>query len=514
MKKFKLRIRLASLGCITCILLACHTQDVSKVSFEIVRLEKAENAGSLADIENIFDDQAILYTTDLMPVTGKEAILSIYKFIFDRNDVQNIKYLVDSSNSMGHRIYESGQVVTQRINEQPTTQPFKALFSKQNSDFKIMEIAFGEESNLKTELPQMLKPTGGYNIGLQNFFYPRSESGNGRLLSFQIWYPTQSDLGTPLPFRSEQVITHASAFLGLPDFAISFLTEIPSHSRLRPPPVRLAKFPVLLYNHGYGGYTQVYQSVFEDLVSHGYIVVSIAHEDESALMIKANGEVIPNTPQNSFFAQRAPELNGEKIGRWQAVILNSDHIQENRQGYEHMLEMTPLHNESTRLWASDTRMTLKKIKLINNKQGEILNDIFDLDRIGIFGHSLGGATAGQMCYGENEIKAGINLDGFQFGDLFNHRLEVPFMFVSSNPEEDRYLRPIVFMKEAKQACYHAVIKGFAHDYFTDLHYMIEGDHQAIELQRALVRSFFDKHLKQVPVDLDALQDRYPSISFR
>ena len=280
--------------------------------------------------------------------------------------------------------------------------------------------------------------------------------------------------------------------MGFPTFVTSYFSEIESNTIPNAPTIPNTSFPILIYNHGYGGFTQVYQTVFEELVSHGYIVVSIGHENESALLIKENGDVISNSPDNEFYSQRAPELDGAEIGRWQSVILNSDDIDENNEAYSKMLQLTPLHNESTNLWESDTKAAL--------------------DKIGIFGHSLGGATAGQMCFGNTVIKAGINLDGFQFGDLYNNELEVPFLFVSSNQEGNRYLRALTFIENSKKDCYQVAIKGFSHDNFTDLKYIIEGDKRAMELQRALVKSFFDKYLKGLSIDLKELENEFKRIT--
>ncbi|MDH3651111.1 MAG: hypothetical protein OEQ53_15595, partial [Saprospiraceae bacterium] len=401
---------------------------------------------------------------------------------------------------------------TKKVNQEDVHQPFKAVFEKQNDGFKIIEISFGDEVELRKELPKLLKPTGNFRIGQRTFFYNKQKSGNDRLLSFQVWYPTNLESENKLPFRTEEVISSVSDFLGIPNFSISYFSEIESNTILNAPTIPSKVFPVLIYNHGYGGFTQVYQTVFEDLASHGYIIVSIGHENESALLIKENGEVIRNGPDNEFYAKRAPELSGAEIGRWQSVILNSNNIDENTEAYRKMLKLTPLHNESTNLWESDTKAVIDILEAINN-EGEELAGIFDFDRIGIFGHSLGGATAGQMCFGNTPIKAGINLDGFQFGDLFSNKLEVPFMFVSSNQEGDRYLRAFTFIKNSKQDCYQISIEGFSHDNFTDLKYIIEGDKEAMELQRTLVRVFFDKYLKDKPINLKGLEREYERISF-
>ena len=492
-------------------LFSCSGKETKNGNYKIKRLEKAENTKNIKKVEDTFDSDAILYTTELMPVKGKSAIASIYEFVFSRNNVENVEYEVDSVYTIKTLRYEHGTLTTKKVGQGNVNQPFKAVFEKQIDGFRIIEVSFGDEVKLIKELPELLEPTGNFQIGQRTCFYNKKNSGNGRFLSFQIWYPTDFNSEDKLPFRTEEVISSASEFLGFPSFTTSYFSEIESHTALNAPTIPNKSFPVLIYNHGYGGFTQVYQTVFEDLVSHGYIVVSIGHENESALLIKENGEVLPNTLDNEFYLKRAPELNGAEIGRWQSVILNSNITEENTEAYQKMLELTPLHNESTNLWESDTRAAIDKLEEINN-EGKNLSGIFDLNRIGIFGHSLGGATAGQMSFGNTPIKAGINLDGFQFGDLFYNKLEVPFLFVSSNQEGDSYLRASTFIQNSKQDCYQISIKGFSHDNFTDLKFIAEGDVEAMELQRTLVKSFFDKYLKDKAISLAGLEKEYDNIS--
>lgn len=492
---------------------SCSGQRSVNFDYQIKRLEKAENAKSIKEVEDLFASDAILYTTELMPVKGKSGISALYEFVFARNDVEKVIYEVDSTHAIMGRYYEYGKTVTQKVGQNQTNQPFKVIFEQNDNEYKIIELSFGDPESLKKELPKLLEPTGDFKIGQKTLFYDKNQSGNGRLLSFQVWYPTNSTSEKKIPFRTEEVISSMSDFLGFPRFSISYFSEIESNTIWNAPGIPNRSFPVLIYNHGYGGFTQVYQTVFEDLTSHGYIVVSIGHEDESALLIKENGEVIPNPPDNEFYTKRGPELNGPEIGRWQSIILNADKVDDHTEAYREMLKLTPLHNESTLLWASDTKAAIEKLKKIN-EEDENLSGIFDFEKIGVFGHSLGGATAGQMCFGNTPLKAGINLDGFQFGDLFHNRLEVPFLFVSSNQERERYLRASTFINNAKQDAYQIAIKGFSHDNFTDLKYIIEGDKEAMELQRALVKSFFDKYLKNKAIELKDLEKKYDSISIK
>jgi len=150
------------------------------------------------------------------------------------------------------------------------------------------------------------------------------------------------------------------------------------------------------------------QSVFEDLASHGYIVVSVGHENESSLLIVDDGAIITTDPRNEFYSSRAQELNGAEINSLQETILTSDDLQENAGAYKQLVKMSPLHNESTRLWASDTREVIAKLKQLDARDPN-LRGAFDFEAIGVFGHSVGGATAGQLAFGDSEIRAGIGV---------------------------------------------------------------------------------------------------------
>ena len=56
----------------------------------------------------------------------------------------------------------------------------------------------------------------------------------------------------------------------------------------------------------------------------------------------------------------------------------------------------------------------------------------DLDRVGIAGHSLGGATALQFCHDDKRCKAGIDIDGAPLGAVITKGINQPFMFLMSD----------------------------------------------------------------------------------
>jgi predicted dienelactone hydrolase len=54
----------------------------------------------------------------------------------------------------------------------------------------------------------------------------------------------------------------------------------------------------------------------------------------------------------------------------------------------------------------------------------------DTERIGVFGHSMGGVTAGQFCVEDKRCVAGLNLDGIpQYGTMIDQSFGRPFLMV-------------------------------------------------------------------------------------
>jgi hypothetical protein len=53
----------------------------------------------------------------------------------------------------------------------------------------------------------------------------------------------------------------------------------------------------------------------------------------------------------------------------------------------------------------------------------------DTSKVGIYGHSLGGATAAEAMLSDSRLKGGINIDGSFFGSVINRGLDRPFMIM-------------------------------------------------------------------------------------
>jgi predicted dienelactone hydrolase len=286
-----------------------------------------------------------------------------------------------------------------------------------------------------------------------------------------------------------------------------------------------APYPVILYHHGYGGFTTVHSALLEELASQGYVVVSVGHAYESALLLTPGGGVMPFAAENPAYRARLEEATGDEQEAIKDAIVRASTGEEQGRLYGELLAASPLHQESTEIWEADGAFVLDLLTRLHASSGP-LQGLLDLTRVGAIGHSLGGAAAGQAVLTDDRVDAGVDLDGFMFGDMATSTLEQPFMFVSAaRPwagEMESALR--VLFERAAGPAYALVIDGFEHSTFTDLPLLAgawpgEGDAafgtRAMEIQRAYVTAFFDRHLKGLAADLlDGPSSRFPEVSIR
>ena len=71
-----------------------------------------------------------------------------------------------------------------------------------------------------------------------------------------------------------------------------------------------------------------------------------------------------------------------------------------------------LANKLVQAWTADTGFALDQLERLNasDPSGRFLGRL-DMQRVGVFGHSLGGATALLFCHDDSRCKAGIDVDG-------------------------------------------------------------------------------------------------------
>jgi predicted dienelactone hydrolase len=166
------------------------------------------------------------------------------------------------------------------------------------------------------------------------------------------------------------------------------------------------------------------------------------------------------------------------------------------------------------LWCADVKFVVDQLQELNglDPSGRF-NGRLDLQRRGVFGHSLGGAVAAQFCHDDSRCKAGIDIDGAPHGTVIREGLDRPFMFIVSDhgdpsePVNRRILGEIQSLYERLPPNDRAwiTIQGAHHFSFSD-QALLKSRHvmrllgrldarRGLAITAAYVHRFFDTHLK-------------------
>jgi dienelactone hydrolase len=250
-------------------------------------------------------------------------------------------------------------------------------------------------------------PTGHFAVGRTMYVWADTRLTNEMLV--WIWYPSASPRSAPaaeyLPAPWRLGISHlpsrrsASAIL-MDDFLTRDPAVVRTHSIIDPPvSSEQAAFPVVIMRPGGSALTADLTSLAEDLASHGYIVVGFDAPRRSSAVVFPDGRVVERAPEYDLDEQ--PAGGAERLA-------------------EKLLIM----------WTADTRFVVDQLHRLNaaDPSGRFMGRL-DLDRLGVVGHSLGGATALQFCHDDTRCKAGINMDGIPFGSVVREGLSQPFLFL-------------------------------------------------------------------------------------
>ncbi|MBD1372927.1 alpha/beta fold hydrolase [Hazenella sp. IB182357] len=244
------------------------------------------------------------------------------------------------------------------------------------------------------------QPTGNHAVGTKILYL----QGNRHELMIQVWYPTEAIINqerSPYMVDGPEVTASLSHMLGFPSFTLRHLEVIATHAYMDAPlSPRQSSYPVLLFSHGLGGVRNQNTFQLEELASHGYIVIGFDHPTYAAATVFPDGEVMKN---------QYPNLP--------------------RAGYEEL-------DTHMRTWASNSKFVLDHLEALN--QSAPFHNTMDLGRIGMLGHSYGGATAVYMLLHDDRIKVAMNMDGGIFGlDNMPQKLHKPLLLMAADTSLDQ-----------------------------------------------------------------------------
>lgn len=388
---------------------------------------------------------------------------------------------------------------------------------------------------------KMPQPTGPNAIGTryfrfidQNRLERFSKNPNEyREIVAQVWYPAQPvENAEPVSYRPKQIAGKLSAayaaflsdFAKAPSFTEDYLALVKTHSFKDAPLINAnEKLPVLIYSHGISvGLVTSHITLMESLASHGYIVISIGHPYESAYFVYPDQAVKTFSNQNPVYRKIRAEFSDALFDQYLTQFDPTADSEQQKSLIKKIFTRRPEYGRTVKEWATDFCFVIDEAEKLNQTD-QMFAGQMDLDRIGVLGWSCGGASAAQACLADPRIKAGINMDGLQFGDLINRSLSKPFMFMEN---EKRALNNYFFKNHLKGAGYLVKISGTRHLNFTDAP-LIKGvwtvmgalgsipGNRCVEIINKLNLAFFDKHLKGIPNPiLDNPTEQYPEIEFQ
>jgi dienelactone hydrolase len=259
-------------------------------------------------------------------------------------------------------------------------------------------------------------------------------------------------------------------------------------------------YPVLIFSHGAFGMRKSNASTFMELASHGYIVASIDHTYHSfyTTFSEGRGALINNKFLNEAIGAQLGDLSPE--------------------------EEFELSHDWLKLRTGDINFVIDSLKSGKlDAEGELLNGHIDMTKIGLFGHSLGGAAAAQVSRERDDVTAVIVIDGTMIGDIVglngdntakinNESFSKPLMlmygslFEKQEAKETSYLPNINAFNNATNAAYSVCIKNSGHLNFTDLPRISPflakklgigtiDSLECIKIVNDYCLAFFDKHVK-------------------
>ena len=320
------------------------------------------------------------------------------------------------------------------------------------------------------------------------------------------WYPAATRNGTTAPYMRNGM-EEALSFARLAKLGDAYngLANVKTHSTLDAAPASSsARFPVVVFSHGYTGLPSSHTALAEDLASHGWAVLHVIHPYEAAATL-SDGAFVTFTNEKDAMRPGVLEVlkewgpEGSTIDK---VVAATDNAEKETllRGYLASLKNTV---QVVKRWVLDVKLVLDRLP--KSGAGSALAVKLDLSRLGVAGHSMGGVMAGQFCVEDRRCKAGLNLDGIpQYGTMIDTTMPAPFMMVYSGRPGRAGASDLIYSRSASKY-YRADVADTLHIDFTEMNFWggplrqrgafgTIAPERATELTRLLVREFFGQEI--------------------
>jgi predicted dienelactone hydrolase len=372
------------------------------------------------------------------------------------------------------------------------------------------------DHNTRITLPQ---PTGHFPVGRTTYTWINNgqtdelapSPGANREVAVWLWYPsapaTSAVPAEYLPGAWCSALAQHSGVV-MSQLFTRDLSLVQAHSASDPDvSSEQHSYPVVILRAGGAALTTDFTTLAEDLASHGYFVVGFDAPYRTFVFVRQDNSVVTRPAAND-----PEDLSPNEANR--------------------------LINRLLPMWTTDTTFVVNQLERLNAADpSRKFTGRLDLQRLGMFGHSFGGATALQFCHDDPRCKAGIDIDGAPYGSVVQEGLKQPFMFLLSDHTRDITDPSSKQILANFQSIYDHLpkgrlfltIRGANHFSFSDQ--MLQKNQLLIRLLRLFgfgrlegrrglaittdyVHSFFDVYLKDAPAaSLNKPAQLYPEVQF-
>ena len=229
-------------------------------------------------------------------------------------------------------------------------------------------------------------PTGPFAVGTTTYEWvdmartdehPQTPTGHRRLV-VEVRYPAAASDAPREPYMDAQRAEAFAQSIKMPGLVMSHLSLVRTNAR-RDIPIAAgeARFPVILFSHGYPLPAATGTFAVEELASQGYVVVSISHTYDTSKVVFRDGTSGPLV------------MNGD-VGRIDKV--------------------EKLLGPRISVWVADARFVVNEIMKLDSADPRVKGRL-DRDRVRCFGHSFAAPTAFATIAADPRIEAGIAMDG-------------------------------------------------------------------------------------------------------
>jgi len=341
--------------------------------------------------------------------------------------------------------------------------------------------------------PYLPSPTGHQPVGVTSLYLKDTSRPDPwvptvpyRELMVSVFYPATSANGPTKQYMTTQESTLNLERLNIPGLPLDTFSKVRTNAVVDAKPAG-KRHPLVVLSPGWTQPRATLTTWAEDLASHGYVVVTIDHTYEN----------------------RAQTFPDGHLTECAACAFDEDED-----------TFWPKYYE---VHSADVSFVLDSV--LDSRWGRLV----DPRRIGMTGHSAGGASATHVMLADSRIRAGADVDGSQHVTLPESGLSRPFLFLGSSDfyvpgEQGPYDDWETDWQRLHGWKRWLMVSGTVHQTFTDLGVLAQelgvdlGDSidafRAIDVTRAYLRAFFDQTLRCRHQPLMAHPSpAYPEVTF-